>query len=343
MYEASALSTGASLVAAEMVANGEADVAFNVAGGLHHAASGYASGFCIFNDPVIAIEYLVRRGLRPLYVDIDCHHGDGVQAAFYDTPDVMTISLHESGRFLFPGTGDVGELGSGPGTGYSVNIPLAPYTGDDVFAWAFRQVVPPLAKAFSPDVIVTQLGIDTHFNDPITHLRMTVEGHARVVQELGAMAPRWLALGGGGYDMGAVARGWSLDYGIMLGTDWPDDIPSGYRAEYGLDRLPGRVRPAYRRGNHCRHLALRGGQRRAGQDAGVSRSRYRLRGGRGWDAYHPAAAGGEMPIVQQLSFSAGRSGAASGWMADLRHLRSPAARATLPPHLFFRGGLRGQR
>ncbi len=237
MYEASALSTGASLVAAEMVANGEADVAFNVAGGLHHAASGYASGFCIFNDPVIAIEYLMRRGLRPLYVDIDCHHGDGVQAAFYDTPDVMTISLHESGRFLFPGTGDVGELGSGPGTGYSVNIPLAPYTGDDVFAWAFRQVVPPLAKAFSPDVIVTQLGIDTHFNDPITHLRMTVEGHARVVQELGAMAPRWLALGGGGYDMGAVARGWSLDYGIMLGTDWPDDIPSGYRAEYGLDRL----------------------------------------------------------------------------------------------------------
>lgn len=237
MYEAATLSTGASLVAAELVASGQAEVAFNVAGGLHHAAADHASGFCIFNDPVIAIECLRRRGMRLLYVDIDCHHGDGVQNAFYATDQVMTISVHESGRFLFPGTGEVEELGSGPGRGYSVNVPLAPYTQDDVFYWAVMEVVPPLAQAFKPDVLVTQLGMDTHFNDPITHLRLTVEGHARVVGELGRLAPRWLALGGGGYDMAAVARGWSLDYGVMMGIEWPDAIPDSYRERYGIARL----------------------------------------------------------------------------------------------------------
>ena len=237
MYEAATLSTGASVVAAELVATGEVEVAFNVAGGLHHAAPDHASGFCIFNDPVIAIEYFRRRGMRVLYVDIDCHHGDGVQNAFYDTDQVMTISVHESGRFLFPGTGEVEELGSGAGKGYSVNLPLAPYTSDEVFHWAVMEVAPPLAEAFKPDVLVTQLGIDTHFNDPITHLRLTVEGHARVVAEMGKLAGRWLALGGGGYDMAAVARGWSLDYGGMMGVSWPDPIPDSYRERYGLTRL----------------------------------------------------------------------------------------------------------
>ena len=237
MYEAATLSTGASLVAAELVAGGEVDVAFNVAGGLHHAAAGHASGFCIFNDPVIAIEFLRRRGMRPLYVDIDCHHGDGVQNAFITSSEVMTISLHESGRFLYPGTGEVEELGSGPGVGYSVNVPLAPDTSDEVFTWAFMEIVPPLARAFAPDVIVTQLGLDTHFHDPITHLRLTVEGHGRIVEELGRLAPRWVALGGGGYDLAAVARGWSLDYGLMMGTELPDTVPASYRERYGIDRL----------------------------------------------------------------------------------------------------------
>ena len=237
MYEASTLSTGGSLVAAELVASGQAEVAFNVAGGLHHAAPGHASGFCIFNDPVIAIEYLKRRGLRTLYIDIDCHHGDGVQNAFFETSEVMTISIHESGRFLFPGTGEVEELGSGPGKGYSVNIPLAPYTGDETFFWAFMEVVPPLARAFAPDVVVTQLGMDTHFNDPITHLRLTVEGHGRIVQEMGKMAGKWVALGGGGYDIAAVARGWSLDYGVMMGAEWPDAVPEPYRERCGIALL----------------------------------------------------------------------------------------------------------
>jgi acetoin utilization protein AcuC len=244
MYEASTLSTGASLVGAELVAEGEVDVAFNVAGGLHHAARGNASGFCIFNDPVVAIEYLRRRGMRVVYVDIDCHHGDGVQAAFYGDSDVMTISMHESGHYLFPGTGEVAELGSGDGSGYSVNVPLAPYTDDDTFLWAFSEVVPPLLGVFDADILVAQLGMDTHFDDPITNLSLTVEGHGEVVRQLGALATRWLALGGGGYDVGAVARGWSLDYGIMMGTEWPDEIPERYRLKYGLDRLRDGLRPS---------------------------------------------------------------------------------------------------
>ena len=129
MYDAAVLSTGASLLAAEMVANGTADVAFNISGGLHHAAAGQASGFCVFNDPALAIHYFLRRGMRVAYVDIDAHHGDGVQDAFFADNRVLTISVHESGRYLFPGTGFVAELGQGEGRGYSVNLPLFPYTG----------------------------------------------------------------------------------------------------------------------------------------------------------------------------------------------------------------------
>ncbi|CAI8016538.1 Acetoin utilization protein AcuC [Geodia barretti] len=132
MYEASCWSTGGSLLAAEMVHKGEVDVAFNCAGGLHHAMPGRASGFCIFNDPVVAIKYLLDQGQRVVYVDIDAHHGDGVQHAFYDTDQVMTISLHQSGTYLFPGTGFVNEMGAGSGLGYSVNVPLYPYTNDEL-------------------------------------------------------------------------------------------------------------------------------------------------------------------------------------------------------------------
>lgn len=237
MFGASTLSTGGSLVAAELVAAGDVEVAFNVAGGLHHAASDHASGFCIFNDPVIAIEALRRKGLRVMYVDIDCHHGDGVQGAFYDTNDVLTLSMHESGRYLFPGTGEVRELGVGEGKGFSVNVPLAPHTDDEIFHWAFDAVVPPIVDAFVPDVLVTQLGMDTHFDDPITHLEMTVQGHGEAVRKLGQMTKKWVALGGGGYDMSAVARGWCLDFGLMMGEELPDEIPSSYRNNYGLIHL----------------------------------------------------------------------------------------------------------
>ncbi|MFH1141848.1 MAG: acetoin utilization protein AcuC, partial [Chloroflexota bacterium] len=214
-------------------------VAFSPSGGLHHAMPASASGFCIFNDPAIAIQALVARGLRVAYVDIDAHHGDGVQEAFYTTDAVLTISLHESGRYLFPGTGSVDELGTGRGTGYSVNVPLAPYTDDDVYLWAFQEVVPPLLGAFRPDALVTQLGIDTYFSDPITHLVLTTRGYLQAV-ELLAQAARsipWVALGGGGYDLSAVARCWALAYGVMLGQEWPDDVPEGQRERLGTAKL----------------------------------------------------------------------------------------------------------
>ena len=177
MYEFVALSVGASLQAAKMVSSGEFDVAFNCSGGLHHAAPDYASGFCVFNDIVVAINYLLAQGLRVVYIDIDAHHGDGVQDAFYATDKVLTISIHESGMHLFPGTGDVSEVGKGAGTGFSVNVPLALFTDDETYLWAFDQVVPRLVDAFEPDIVVSQLGSDTHYLDPLTHLCLTSEGY----------------------------------------------------------------------------------------------------------------------------------------------------------------------
>ena len=239
MYEAALLSTGASVVAAELVLSGDADVAFNISGGLHHAMPSYASGFCTFDDPAIAIRTLLDQGMRVAYVDIDCHHGDGVQRIFYDTDAVLTISLHESGRHLFPGTGFVGELGVEKGTGYSVNVPLAPYTDDDVYLWAFERMVPPLLDAFRPDALVTQLGIDTYYRDPITHMALTTRGYVPLVQALAEAARSipWVALGGGGYDLSAVARCWSLAYGVMSGREWPDDVLESQRERLGMSTL----------------------------------------------------------------------------------------------------------
>ena len=238
IYEAAALSTGASVVAAELLISGQAHAAFNISGGLHHAMPDHAYGFCVFNDPVIAIHRFLQEGMKVAYVDIDCHHGDGVQHAFYSTDRVLTISLHESGAFLFPGTGFAQETGTGVGRGYSVNVPLYPYTSDDVYLWAFRQIVPPLIAAFAPDVIVTQLGIDSHYKDPITHLALTTQGFAAAVSELGAVSPgRWLALGGGGYDLQAVARAWTMAYGILSGQNFDDRISEEYRLEHGVESL----------------------------------------------------------------------------------------------------------
>ena len=237
MYDAAALSTGASLVAAELVADRKVDVAFSISGGLHHAAPDHASGFCVFNDPALAIHYFLGRGLRVAYVDIDAHHGDGVQQAFFDDDRVLTISVHESGQYLFPGTGFVKELGVGRGVGYSVNLPLYPYTNDDLYLGAFHEVVPPLLRAFAPDVLVTQLGIDSYHNDPLTHLQITTRGYVEAVTEFSRMGIPWLALGGGGYDVMAVARAWTLAYGVMLDVEWPDRIPESFAQQYGVGQL----------------------------------------------------------------------------------------------------------
>jgi acetoin utilization protein AcuC len=220
-----------------MVADGEVSAAFNISGGLHHAAARQASGFCVFNDPVVAIKYLLNRGLRVAYVDIDAHHGDGVQDAFYDEPRVLTISVHESGQYLFPGTGFAGETGAGAGVGYAVNLPLYPYTDDDIYLDAFESVVPPLIRAFDPDVLLTQLGIDSYHTDPLTHLQVTSRGFTAAVECLGGLGYPWLATGGGGYDLGAVARCWTLAYGVMCGAEWPDRVPPAAIERLGRNNL----------------------------------------------------------------------------------------------------------
>ena len=234
LYDAAALSSGSSIVATELVMSGASPVAFAIAGGVHHhAMPARASGFGVFNDAVIAIQGLVDDGLRVAYVDIDCHHGDGVQLGFYESDRVLTISIHESGQFLFPGTGYTDETGRGGGVGYSVNVPLAPYTGDTVWLEAFDAVIPPLIKSFEPDLVFTQLGIDTHFRDPITHLRLTTQGHNEAVRRLGELAAktgRWVAVGGGGYDPAAVARAWTMDLATMAAYELPERVPESYQA-----------------------------------------------------------------------------------------------------------------
>ena len=237
MYDAAILSSGATMVASELVAEKRVEVAFSISGGLHHAAPTHASGFCIFNDPAIAIRYFLDRGMRVAYVDVDAHHGDGVQDVFYQDNRVLTISIHESGQYLFPGTGFVSEAGAGEGVGYSVNVPLFPYTEDEPYLWAFREIVPPLIRAFAPDVLVTQLGIDSYHSDPITHLQLTSRGYVEIIREFARLGLPWLALGGGGYDIGAVARCWSLAYGVMLGVEWPDRIPESVADQYPSPNL----------------------------------------------------------------------------------------------------------
>jgi acetoin utilization protein AcuC len=231
LWEVSSLVSGGSLLATDLIARGEVERAFHFAGGLHHALPDRASGFCYVNDPVLAILRLRARGLRVSYVDIDAHHGDGVQFAFYSDPEVLTISTHERGDYLFPGTGFVSETGEGEGVGYSVNLPLQPFTDDEVYLPAFEAVVPPLLQAFKPDVVVAQLGIDGHLTDPLTHLAFSVQGFIQAVKRILDCSPRLVALGGGGYDLSNVARAWTWAWAAMNGVEPSDEIPESFREE----------------------------------------------------------------------------------------------------------------
>jgi acetoin utilization protein AcuC len=216
MHDASALVAGATVAAARVVWEGTATHAANIAGGLHHAMRGAASGFCVYNDPAIAIAWLLEQGARKVaYVDVDVHHGDGVQAAFYDDPRVLTISLHETPRTLFPGTGLPEETGTGPALGTSVNVALPPGTDDRHWLRAFDAVVPPLLRAFAPDVLVTQQGCDSHELDPLAHLTLSVDGQRAAYRALHRLAHetaggRWILVGGGGYELvHVVPRAWT--------------------------------------------------------------------------------------------------------------------------------------
>jgi acetoin utilization protein AcuC len=231
LWDLARVCAGGSLLAAALVAEGEADRAFHFAGGLHHAMPDRASGFCYVNDAVLAIMALRRRGWRVAYVDIDAHHGDGVQFAFYDDPNVLTISSHERGDRLFPGTGFVDELGRGEGVGYSINLPLQPFTDDAVYAPAFEAVVPKLLGAFAPDALVLQLGIDSHRTDPLTHLAFTVQGFDAAVRRLLGLVPRVVALGGGGYDLPNVARAWTAAWAAMNDVALDPALPRPAHAE----------------------------------------------------------------------------------------------------------------
>jgi acetoin utilization protein AcuC len=213
MHDASALVTGASVAAAEAVWTGRAEHAANVSGGLHHAMGGAASGFCVYNDPAVAIAWLLENGAeRVAYVDIDVHHGDGVQAAFYDDPRVLTISLHETPRTLFPGTGFPTETGA---DGTAVNVSLPPGTNDASWLRAFEAVVPQLLRRFRPQVLVTQQGADAHALDPLAHLILTVDGQRTAYAALHRLAHetaggRWVLTGGGGYELvQVVPRAWT--------------------------------------------------------------------------------------------------------------------------------------
>lgn len=240
MHRASARVAGGSIVAAEAVATGRAEHSFNPAGGLHHAMPEAASGFCVYDDPAVAIAWMLEHGVeRIAYVDVDVHHGDGPQAIFYRDPRVLTVSLHESGRYLFPGTGFVDERGAGEAEGTAINIPLPPYTSDEGWLRAFREVVPDAVRRFSPDVLVTQLGCDTHHTDPIAHLALSTRAYreaAAVLHELAheAAGGRWVATGGGGYQWARVVpRAWTIYFAEMAERELPDRIPEAW-----LDLVP---------------------------------------------------------------------------------------------------------
>ncbi|WP_375491611.1 acetoin utilization protein AcuC [uncultured Jatrophihabitans sp.] len=237
MYDAAALVAGGSAQAALRLHRGEVQHAINIAGGLHHAMRGNASGFCIFNDVVLGIRTLLDQGVaRVAYVDIDVHHGDGVQAAFYDDPRVLTISLHQDPRTLFPGTGMPSETGVGDAVGSAVNVALPPGTDDAGWLRAFRAVVPGAVRAFAPEVLVSQCGCDTHHEDPLANLELTVDGQRAAIADMHALAHevtggRWLAFGGGGYGLvRCVPRTWT--HLLAEATGRPVDpataVPSGW-------------------------------------------------------------------------------------------------------------------
>ena len=226
IYEWSLRAAGGTHSTLQKILRGEAKVGFNPLGGFHHAKPGHAEGFCYINDIVIAIldALLTSPGLRIAYVDFDAHHGNGVQDAFYSDPRVLVISLHESGKTLYPWSGSETEIGEGDGIGFNVNVPLEPGTDDDVYSFVLDHVVFPLLRAFSPDLIVAEIGADTLISDPLTHLKLTNNGYQKAVRGITALCPRILALGGGGYDLYRTSRCWTLAWSILNHVDPMDEF-----------------------------------------------------------------------------------------------------------------------
>jgi acetoin utilization protein AcuC len=249
MHEAAAAVAGGSLRAMEAILAGHVEHAHHPGGGLHHAMPARAWGFCIYDDPALAITAARREGLRVLYIDLDVHHGDGVQVIHWDDPGVLTLSFHESGRYLFPETGFPDELGEGIAAGTSLNMPFEPFAGEDAWLPAVRALVPAVAAVFGPDVVVSQHGADAHAWDPLAHLRVTTTGMAEAARLVDAVAHRWargrwLATGGGGYDAyRVVPRAWALTWLAGAHRDPPEETPRAWRERWaeaaaGYDQGP---------------------------------------------------------------------------------------------------------
>jgi acetoin utilization protein AcuC len=223
VFSYSALTAGATLLGARMIAAGKVRRVFSPLGGFHHAGRDHAEGFCYVNDIGVAITQLLKEGLRVAFIDIDAHHCNGVQDAFYGDNRVLVVSFHESGREMYPWSGFENEIGEGKGKGYTVNIPLPQNTDDELFIGAFEEIAPPLLRAFAPDLVIAELGADTHISDPLTHLNMTNYGYCEVVKKIVQACPRLLALGGGGYDLYKTARSWTLAWAILNDLDPRDE------------------------------------------------------------------------------------------------------------------------
>jgi acetoin utilization protein AcuC len=237
IHDGPALCAGASLQAMNTILESRAIHAYSPSGGMHHAMRAMASGFCVYNDCALAIAAAIEAGHRVCYVDLDAHHGDGVQSIFYDDPRVLTVSMHESGDYLFPGTGEANEIGSGPGLGASLNIPLPPLAGNAAMLLAYERIVEPAVRKFAPSILVTQTGCDTHHDDPLTDLNASLDLYPRLSHRLHALAHevcegRWLILGGGGYDPADVTpRAWTAFFGALQGRQVIDvALPSTWIA-----------------------------------------------------------------------------------------------------------------
>lgn len=243
MHAASAAVCGASIAAAEAVTSGRFIHSFNPAGGLHHARKREASGFCIYNDPAVAIRHVLKMhpDWRVMYVDVDVHHGDGVQWIFYDEPRVLTVSLHQSGHYLYPGTGFEDEIGTGEARGTAVNVPLLPMTGETDYLWALQEVLPRVAEAFRPDLLLTQLGADTHWGDPLANLGLTMRAYPQMARVLHDVAHefasgRLVATGGGGYQADTVVpKVWAMYFAEICGT--PDAVPAEWLDDRSEDQV----------------------------------------------------------------------------------------------------------
>jgi acetoin utilization protein AcuC len=225
MWEYSLETVGGTLTGARLIADGAATMVFHPGGGLHHAQESRASGFCYVNDVVVAIRELLNRGRRVFYLDIDAHHGDGVERAFYEESRVMSFSIHQDGRTLFPGSGFVNDIGRGAGTGFAVNVPLLPAMSDESYLRIWDELFLPLFSAFKPDVLVTELGADALQGDPLAGLALHLEAWWELVQRMAGLGLPWLAVGGGGYDLGNAMRAWTLAWGAMVGWEPAGTMP----------------------------------------------------------------------------------------------------------------------